>query len=91
MLLLVEISESQAENIIKNIRHAIIDQPIHPPQGGRVNLTISAGICLFDGHPDYERLIKRADGALYLAKKNGRNRTEIYRAAAGETDEAGEE
>ncbi len=82
MLLLVETSENQAENIIKNIRTAIINQPIHPPQGGKVNLTISAGICIFGGHPDYERLIKRADSALYLAKKNGRNRTEIYRGEA---------
>jgi diguanylate cyclase len=28
-----------------------------------------------DGHPDYQRLLRRADQALYQAKRDGRNRS----------------
>ncbi|NDL62471.1 diguanylate cyclase [Acerihabitans arboris] len=88
MLLFVEASESQAIAIINSIRDRLENRPLHPSGGGKVSLTVSVGLCLFDGHPDYERLIKKADSALYLAKRNGRNRTETYRdgqpAAAGD-------
>ncbi len=79
MLLLVETTESQAINIINNIRDKIASQPVDPSQDEKVDLTISVGLCLFDGHPDYERLITKADSALYQAKQNGRDRTETYR------------
>ncbi len=43
-------------------------------------ITISLGVAMFDKHPDYEQLINQADQALYMAKKNGRNRVELYKA-----------
>ena len=36
--------------------------------------TISVGLALYDGEPDAEELLHRADQALYLAKREGRNR-----------------
>jgi diguanylate cyclase len=78
MLVLVETSESQAAQIIENIRSKIVSQPVHPAGGSTIELTVSVGICMFDGHPDFERLIKRADSALYTAKRNGRDRTETW-------------
>jgi len=38
-----------------------------------IRLTCSIGITVSDGHPDYNRLIKRADTAMYQAKNSGRN------------------
>jgi diguanylate cyclase len=47
----------------------------------RISVTISAGIAGLSApkvDDRIDRLIDRADQALYLAKQNGRNRTEIY-------------
>ncbi|MBC2763857.1 MAG: GGDEF domain-containing protein [ANME-2 cluster archaeon] len=39
-----------------------------------IHLTCSIGIAVHDGHPDYNRMVKKADLALYDAKNQGRNR-----------------
>jgi len=47
--------------------------------GKRIRYTVSAGIAMME--PDsggLDRMMKRADAALYLAKANGRNRAEVY-------------
>ncbi len=38
-----------------------------------IQMQTSIGIIVFDGHPDYMRMIKNADEALYKAKSLGRN------------------
>jgi diguanylate cyclase (GGDEF)-like protein len=46
--------------------------------GGRVAITISAGLAVLrPGDASYDDVLRRADGALYRAKANGRNRVEI--------------
>jgi len=40
-------------------------------------VTLSIGLAMFNGHPDYQYLLRRADEALYQAKQNGRNRVVI--------------
>lgn len=52
-------------------------------QGQAINLTISIGICAGIPHSaDSERLLNRADQALYRAKAAGRNRVENYEASS---------
>lgn len=41
-------------------------------------ITVSIGITISDGSQNLHRLSQQADGALYMAKNNGRNRTELY-------------
>ncbi|AGY87328.1 hypothetical protein AVR69_08830 [Escherichia coli] len=36
--------------------------------GEDIALSLSIGAAMFNGHPDYERLIQIADEALYIAK-----------------------
>ncbi|XBS68274.1 GGDEF domain-containing protein [Acerihabitans sp. KWT182] len=78
MIVFVEISVIQAGLIIDSIREKIASRPIYPGGSEQIQLTVSVGLCQFDGHPDYERLIRKADSALYEAKKNGRNRSETF-------------
>lgn len=42
-----------------------------------LNVTISIGVAIHDGHPDFARTMKRADDALYEAKNNGRNQVVV--------------
>ena len=46
-----------------------------------VYVTISIGVALIDSSQPFETLIERADMALYQAKRNGRNRVEIWKEA----------
>jgi diguanylate cyclase (GGDEF)-like protein len=41
-------------------------------------ITVSIGITISDGSQNLHRLSQQADVALYIAKNNGRNRTELY-------------
>jgi diguanylate cyclase (GGDEF)-like protein len=40
-------------------------------------ITVSFGVTAFEPEDDLDSLLKRVDNALYLAKKQGRNRVEI--------------
>ena len=42
--------------------------------GSTLSLTGSIGVAVQDGHPDYERVLARADAAMYAAKRGGRDR-----------------
>lgn len=74
LIILVEVSGPESLKIAENIRQKIESHNILLPNDNIIRITISTGIALFSGHPDYEYLIKKADVALYKAKKTGRNR-----------------
>ncbi|AIA70530.1 diguanylate cyclase [Pectobacterium atrosepticum] len=76
LIVLIETPKVAAHTIIERLRKKIENHFIHLQNGESVKMTISAGIAVYSGHPDYECLIKAADDALYQAKANGRNRIE---------------
>lgn len=49
-------------------------KPVKPSK--QLSVTISLGVADTDGNDPYQIVLKRADQALYRAKKNGRNRVE---------------
>lgn len=72
--------QSQAFQVAEKIRKAVSQTPIHMSQADKT-VTISLGICTWQGEASPEELITAADNALYCAKRSGRNRTEMSAAA----------
>jgi diguanylate cyclase (GGDEF)-like protein/PAS domain S-box-containing protein len=59
---------------------AIVASSVVDFDGSRIRYTVSAGVAhLDDGEGGIDLLLKRADGALYAAKRAGRNRVERWR------------
>ena len=79
--MLTEASQTEALSIAERIRSKASRQSITTPDGKLVATTLSIGAAMFDGHPDYERLIQSADVALYRSKRQVRNRTEMFTTA----------
>src|SRR5690606_38993581 len=63
-----------ALSVAEKIRRAIAEAPI-PTSAGPIALTVSIGLVSSPaGRDDLQPLLAKADGALYDAKQNGRNR-----------------
>lgn len=77
LAVIVGVNDVQAMVIAESLRELIANSPI-PLQGDlELPLTASIGVALFDGHPDFEHLMQRADEAMYNAKHCGRNQVKI--------------
>jgi two-component system, cell cycle response regulator len=71
----------QAEMVAERVRQAIADRVFEVGAGRPLSITVSAGVALNEAEADTpETLIKRADVALYRAKREGRNRV-VFDAA----------
>ncbi|QTF07948.1 diguanylate cyclase [Brenneria izadpanahii] len=77
MFVLIETTKDTAYTFIERLREKIQNHKIRLQSNETINITISAGIAMYSGHPDYQYLINAADAALYQAKANGRNRIEF--------------
>ena len=81
-VLLVEADESTAGGAVERIREAV--GALAPPRVP-VSVTVSAGIAIHHGlfeRGTVEGLLRRADEALYDAKRDGRNRARFEKALA---------
>lgn len=65
-----------ASHVLDKLRRAASQMPFHF-QKKRVQVTASFGLAAWQPGDSPDTLFERADRALYLAKKNGRNRCEI--------------
>ncbi len=69
----------RAAVVAERLRSVIASQVVHF-DGSRIRYTVSAGVaCLTDAEGGIDLLLKRADQALYAAKRAGRNRVERWR------------
>nr|WP_293708585.1 GGDEF domain-containing protein [Stenotrophomonas sp. UBA7606] len=74
VVVLVAVDERQALVIADGLCRRIAETPVTLADGQLLAVSASIGVALYDGHPDYERVMARADAAMYQAKKQGRNR-----------------
>lgn len=72
LLVLPGVAE-ESRDILERVRASLAESPIEA-EGFSLNLTISLGGAVFDGSEDLESLVRRADEALYQAKRSGKNR-----------------
>ena len=82
---LPETDLESALQLAERLRSNISDRPIFL---GRESVTLSVSIGLADAAPSItciQDLMKQADEALYVAKRNGRNRVVVAGSAFGET------
>jgi diguanylate cyclase (GGDEF)-like protein len=70
-----EADEETAHDLAERLRAVFADSPTHVGSL-QIPLTISLGFALLQPDDDLASLIKRADDALYEAKRKGRNRVE---------------
>lgn len=77
LVLLVESSPTAAVRVAEGLRKRFEAAQITLGPGQATSVTVSVGVAVFDGHPDYQRLLDRADTALRRAKSEGRNRCVI--------------
>lgn len=71
----------QAESIAERVRQSVAERSFEAGAGRMIGVTVSAGVTLNESLTDTpETLLKRADVALYRAKREGRNRV-VFDAA----------
>src|SRR5690606_24531914 len=74
-MLLVDIGPADALRIARSLCASVAEEDFRIGAGQpALHVTVSIGLAMYDGHPDYQLLMRRADDALYQAKSDGRNR-----------------
>jgi diguanylate cyclase (GGDEF)-like protein len=71
-----------AARLAERARTAFEQRTILAPDGARIDVTVSLGVAAFPQASDAANLVAAADGALYEAKRAGKNRVVTARAQA---------
>lgn len=77
VIVLGSVSRVEAVGIAEGLRAAIAAAPLVLADATRLPLSASIGVAIQDDHPDYERVLARADAAMYQAKRGGRDRVVV--------------
>ena len=81
LVVLLGVDAPAARNAAEKLRRRIEEASVNLGEGRSIRVTVSIGVALHDGHPDYSRTISQADEALYRAKELGRNRVALAGSA----------
>ena len=79
VILLSETGADNAQRVAEKLR-SLVETSRVLPEGS--NMTISVGVCEVANADDMDHWVNLADGALYLANHNGRNRVEMAESLA---------
>ncbi|MFW8567186.1 GGDEF domain-containing protein [Orrella sp. 11846] len=73
LILMADANLPQATIGMQRLLTALRNETFLLPNRKVLSITVSIGLSTYDGHPDYQRLLRQSDRALYQAKQNGRN------------------
>ena len=77
LVLLPETSCSGAAGVATRVRHRIESTPLHFGSA-TIPVTVSIGVACFPDHGStFEAVLKAADDAMYVSKKEGKNRATL--------------
>jgi diguanylate cyclase len=77
-VILPDTAQAGAVVVAEHVREAVMRAGLAVPgQDDLLSVTLSIGISTYDLGEKLAQLVSRADAALYCAKQNGRNRTEV--------------
>lgn len=79
-----------ARMVTERLRRTIAERTFDVPEVGSLSVSISIGIAIFADGDDAFALLKRADDALYEAKRTGRNRVVAHTVDGYRTLDAGD-
>jgi diguanylate cyclase (GGDEF)-like protein len=77
LVLLPDTTASGAVETAQRIRQALVATPLQLANGIVVEVRASFGVAQWRTNENHEALVKRADAAMYLAKKLGRNQVQL--------------
>lgn len=77
IILLLGANRNSAYNIAEEIREKIASSSLIVTKNKKLNITASFGVAELQKEKTLEELIKKADKAMYKAKKSGKNKTII--------------
>ena len=85
VLVLRGVDSDRARFVADRLREQISSTVFSDEKGAQVKITVSCGVASYPDdvdNPHVDDILRAADDALYLAKKLGRDRTEVYRPSA---------
>ncbi len=74
LIVVTDVTTDQAQQMANKLVMGCREKPFTLGDPTPIQVTMSIGIAVHDGHPDYTLLIAQADRALYAAKNSGRDR-----------------
>jgi len=83
LVVLPDCSVESAREVAERVRQHIGDSPV-VTSPTRVVITISIGVAQWQHGQEVLDLLRRADAAMYRAKRNGRNRVEVSNAGGAD-------
>lgn len=78
LLVLVETNAGEAFTLLERLRKSISQLQFDVGADTHIAITVSIGYAVHSGHPDYNRLLRDADSALYTAKRSGRDCVKLH-------------
>ncbi len=85
MVMLLDLSASQLEQVAERFRRAISETLIQPSEGKTFGLTASIGAATINPDTDVQTALRQIDEALYEAKRTGRNRVVVQEVLLTDT------